>query len=109
MKKLIFVPFIFMLVFVSCHNKPSEAAVQSCLLKQYDCSDHAKIISFKVENSAPIPEYMGTKGYEFIVSGQIEWTADCQSLFQVIPAGHIEAFQDKHVVLVKMDNGWTCP
>jgi len=93
----------------SCKSKPSEKEVMNCLLKQFDCGDNIRITQFEIENSQEGMAFMGQKQYEFIVSGEIEYTAGCQSFFQVIPAGTRQKVKDKHVFLVKMDKGWSCP
>src|SRR5258708_4534155 len=92
-------------LFCSCKSGPSEEEVKHCLLKQYECENAVQLNAFKIDNSRQVTGLMGDKEYEFIVSGEVEWVSDCQALFQLIRAGKKERFTDKHVFMMKMDNG----
>ncbi len=109
MKKAFTGCLLSVVLFCSCKSRPSDEEVKHCLLKQYDCENAVQLSEFKIENSREVTGLTGDKEYEFIVSGEVEWTADCSSFLQVIHAGKKERFSDKHVFLVKMDRGWGCP
>ena len=109
MKKAFSRSLLAAVLFCSCKSGPSEEELKHCLLRQYDCESAVQLNSFKIENSREVTGMLGDKEYEYIVSGEIEWTADCQAFFQLVHAGKKEHFTDKHIFMVKMDRGWGCP
>lgn len=91
-----------------CKTKPSNDEIKKCILKDFLCGQSAKINSLTIINSSE-REFMGIKGYEFIVEGEIEWTSDCQAgIMGPVQAGYKQTFANKKVFVRKMDNGWTC-
>lgn len=108
----LYLPFLCLIaasILNGCKSRPSNDEIKSCLLKQYDCGNSAQVNSLQLVNSRKIKDLFGQEEYECIVTGEIQWISDCESLLHVIPRGKKEPFQNKEVYLLKMDKGWGCP
>jgi hypothetical protein len=105
-KKLLFVYTITLLFFWSCNNKPSNADIEKKVLLEYTCAETAKVNSLQIIKSSPTTSILGFKGYEYLVTGEVEWPSGCTEFGTAVPAGYKEQFENKRVVLIKSNQGW---
>ena len=93
-------------LFYSCKSKPSNADIEKKILLEYTCAETAKVNSLQIMKSSPTTSLLGFKGYEYLVSGEVEWPAGCTEFGTAVPSGYKEKFENKTVVLIKSDAGW---
>jgi hypothetical protein len=105
-KKLLFASLITLLFFCSCKSKPSDADIEKKVLLEYTCAETAKVNSLQIIKSSPTTSLLGFKGYEYLVSGEVEWPSGCTEFGTALPAGYKEKFENKTVVLIKGEGGW---
>ena len=105
-KKLTPVCLIAIAFLLSCNSKPSNAAIEKKILLEYTCAETAKVNSLQVIKSEPTTSLLGFKGFEYLVSGEIEWPSGCTDFGMAMPSGYKEKFENKTVVLIKSDEGW---
>lgn len=98
--------FISTLFLFGCKNKPSDKDIAKKILIEYTCAETAKVNSLEIVKSSPTTSIFGFKGYEYIVSGEVEWPTGCTEFGTALPAGYKEKFDNKRVVLIKSDDGW---
>jgi hypothetical protein len=105
-KKLLFTGLITFLFFCSCKNKPSNADIEKKVLLEYTCAETAKVNMLQIIKTSPTTSILGFKGYEYLVSGEVEWPSGCTDFGTALPSGYKEKFENKTVVLIKSDEGW---
>src|SRR5450631_4080682 len=105
-KNLLFVYFISIVFFCSCKNTPSNKDIETKILIEYTCAETAKVNSLEIVKSSPTTSLFGFKGYEYIVSGEVEWPTGCTEFGTSQPSGYKEKFDNKRVVLIKGEEGW---
>jgi hypothetical protein len=105
-RKILFVCAIALLFFCSCKSKPSNADIEKKVLLEYTCAETAKVNALQVLKSTPTTSIFGLKGYEYLVSGEIEWPSGCTEFGTGLPPGYKENFENKRVVLIKGEDGW---
>ena len=94
------------LLFCSCKKTPSDKDIAKKVLMDYVCPETAKVNSLKVLKTSSTTSIFGLKGYQFVVSGEIEWPEGCNEFGTGLPAGYKEKFDNKSVVLIKSEAGW---
>ena len=93
--------------FCSCKkNTPSNKDIEKKILIEYTCAETAKVNSLEIVKSSPTTSLFGFKGYEYIVSGEVEWPTGCTEFGTSLPSGYKEKFDNKRVVLIKGEEGW---
>ena len=105
-KKIAFVVLITIVLFCSCKSKPSHADIEKKVLLEYTCAETAKVNSLEIVKTSPTTSVFGLKGYEYLVSGEVEWPSGCTEFGTGLPSGYKEKFENKTVVLIKGDEGW---
>ena len=105
-KKLLFACLITLPFCYSCKSKPSNSDIEKKVLLEYTCAKTAKLNSLQVIKSSPTTSILGFKGYEYLVSGEVEWPSGCTEFGTAVPAGYKERFENKTVVLIKSELGW---
>jgi hypothetical protein len=105
-RKLFFILFPAIILFSGCKNQPSNADIEKKILLEYTCAETAKVNSLQIIKSTPTTSLLGFKGYEYQVSGEVEWPGGCTEFGTSVPAGFKEKFENKTVVLIKGDEGW---
>ncbi len=105
-KNLLFVCVISMAFFCSCKSTPSHKDIEKKILIEYTCAETAKVNSLEIVSKSPTTSLFGYKGYEYVVSGEIEWPTGCTEFGMALPSGYKEKFDNKRVVLIKGENGW---
>ena len=105
-KKLFLVCLTLLSLFYSCKSKPSNADIEKKVLLEYTCAETAKVNSLQIMKSSPTTSLLGFKGYEYLVSGEVEWPTGCTEFGTAVPSGYKEKFENKTVVLIKSDAGW---
>jgi len=75
-------------------------------LLEYTCAETAKVNSLQIMKSAPTTSLPGFKGYEYLVSGEVEWPTGCTEFGTAVPSGYKEKFENKTVALIKSNAGW---
>lgn len=98
---------IFASVFTGCSSKPSEDDIKKKILLDYVCAETATVNDMTVVSVKDAESIFGLKGFEYQVSGEIEWTEGCRQFGTGLPPGHKEKFQDRRVFLIKgEDDVW---
>lgn len=92
--------------FCSCTEKPSEKDIAHKILLEYVCPEAAKVDDLKIINLKETQSLLGLPALQYTVSGEIEWINGCSDAFSNLPAGYKEAFQNKTVTLVKVNDNW---
>ncbi len=90
----------------SCSDEPSHSDIEKKLLMEYVCPDAAKVNNMKITETRSAEGISGAKGYNYTVSGEVEWTKACDESINQTKAGFKEKFENKTVVLIKGENGW---
>jgi hypothetical protein len=95
MKKAIFFTcLISLIVLYSCKGKPSDSDIKKKILMEYTCPETSKVNSLNIISTKDAEAISGVPAYEYVVTGEI------------MPAGHVERFENKHVFLAKVDGNW---
>jgi len=105
-KSLLLISLILVVFFCSCKSKPSDKDIAKKILIEYTCAETAKVNSLEIIKSSPTTSLFGFKGYEYIVSGEVEWPTGCTEFGTSLPSGYKEKFDNKRVVLIKGEEGW---
>ena len=106
MKRIISVATLFTILFLTaCKSKPSENDIKKKILLEYICPETARVNDLKILSTKDAEAIFGNKGYEYRVSGEIEWTGGCREFGSQLPPGHTEKFENKTVFLIKTDDG----
>ncbi len=104
-KKILFA-VVITLFFFSCKSKPSHADIEKKVLLEYTCAETAKVNALEIIKTSPATSIFGLKGYEYLVSGEVEWPSGCTEFGTALPSGYKEKFENKTVVLIKGEEGW---
>ncbi len=104
--KLMVLCFVSLIWLCSCSGKPSNADIAKKVLMEYICPETAKVNGLKIESTKDAESIMGMKGYQYIVSGEVEWKEGCKEFGAGIAPGYTEKFENKSVTLIKTDEGW---
>lgn len=107
MRILIALCVLHLVILSSCKSKPSKNEIKECIAVNHFCKSTVNINSLKIINSSE-REFLGTKGYMFIVDYEVEWTSPCQTVMGIIPSGTKKFFSHEEVFIMKMDKGWSC-
>ena len=106
MKNIFTVARLLLVLFLaSCQGKPSDNDIKKKILLEYICADGAKVNNLKIISTKDAQSFAGLKGFEYQVSGEMEWTNGCREFGAMLPPGHKEPFDNKQVVLIKGDDG----
>lgn len=97
---------IFKMILYSCSNKPSEADIKRKIVLDYTCPETIQISSMQVINLKEASSFVGLKGFEYTVSGEVVWKDGCNEFGSSLPIGHKEKFKNKKVILIKGGEGW---
>ncbi|MET0636674.1 MAG: hypothetical protein ABWZ25_11660 [Chitinophagaceae bacterium] len=92
------------IIFISCNSKPSDRDIEKKILMEYTCFEKARVDNLKILDTKDAEGISGNKGYEYVVSGEIVWPEGCNEFGNLAP-GSKEPFADKHVFLIKTDEG----
>lgn len=93
-------------LFASCSSKPSHADIEKKLLMEYVCAETAKVNGLHIDDTKDAESIIGLKGFQYTVSGEVEWKAGCSDYGTRIQPGFTEKFENKTVTLIKTDDGW---
>ncbi len=104
-QKLLFPCLIVFFIF-SCKSKPSNADIEKKVLLEYVCPETAKVNSLEIIKTEPATSIFGLKGFQYVVSGEVEWPKGCTDFGTGLPAGYKEKFDSKTVTLIKTEEGW---
>jgi hypothetical protein len=105
-RNLLFLCFISLAFIYSCKSKPSGKDIEKKILLEYVCAETAQVNSLEIVSSSPTTSLFGYKGYEYVVSGEVEWPTGCTQFGTSLPSGYKEKFDNKRVVLIKSEDGW---
>lgn len=97
---------ILIMLISSCKKSPSDNDIKNKILTEYVCPEMARVNSLHILKTSPTDPIFGLKGYQYIVSGEVEWPKGCTEFGTTLPAGFKEKFENKTVVLIKGENGW---
>ena len=92
--------------FCSCAAKPSETDITKKILLEYVCPENATVEGLKIISLKETRSLLGLPALQYTVSGEIEWMNGCDETFSNMPAGYKEAFQNKTITLVKVNDNW---
>lgn len=93
------------LAMTGCSSKPSEKDIAKKILLEYVCAETAEVNNLQVLNTKDAVGIFGNKGYEYEVSGEVEWTAGCNEFGSRLEPGFKEKFERKKVFLMKGSDG----
>ena len=105
-RNLLFLCLILLVFIFGCKSKPSGKDIERKILLEYVCAEKAKVNSLEIVSTSPTTSLFGYKGYEYVVSGEIEWPTGCTEFGTSLPSGYREKFDNKRVVLIKGEDGW---
>ena len=106
MRKIISTTALLAILFLTaCKSKPSENDIKKKILLEYICPETAKVNDLKILSTKDAVAIFGNKGYEYRVSGEIEWAEGCREFGSQLPPGHTEKFDNKTVFLIKTNDG----
>lgn len=94
------------LLFCSCSTKPSEADIKRKIVLDYSCPETVEVNRITINSLKESTSFIGLKGYECTVSGEVSWKDGCNEYGSFHPAGFIEKFENKKVILINGDEGW---
>ena len=97
--------FSIVLFMLSCNSKPSDNDIKKKILMEYVCAENAKVSNLKIISTKDAESFVGLKGYEYEVKGEVEWANGCREFGAGIPPGYIEKFDGKKVFLIKGEDG----
>ena len=97
---------IIAIIFCSCTGKPSEKDITHKILLEYVCPENAIVDDLKIINLEETQSLLGLPALQYTVSGEIEWTNGCNETFSNMPPGYKEAFREKKITLVKVNDNW---
>ena len=97
---------VVILLFYSCASKPAEADIKKKILLDYTCPETVQVSSITINSTKEATSFIGLKGYEYTVSGEVVWKDGCNEFGTSLPPGYKEKFENKKVVLIKGDEGW---
>ena len=106
MKNILSAAGLLMLLFLgACKSKPSEKDIKKKILLEYICAETAKVNELRILSTKDAVAIFGNKGYEYAVSGEVEWPDGCREFGSGLPPGHREKFENKTVFLIKGNDG----
>lgn len=105
-KKLLFIYFFPLVILCSCSSKPSHSDIEKKILMEYVCPETAKVNELHIVSTKDAESIMGMKGYQYTVSGEVEWKNGCDEFGTGIAPGFKEKFENKSVTLIKGEDGW---
>jgi hypothetical protein len=103
MKQLL--PLMMLIVLAGCKGKPSEKDIKKKILLDYVCAETAKVNNMQILSTKDAVAIFGNKGYEYEVSGEVEWTDGCREYGTRLDPGFTEKFEHKRVFLIKGNDG----
>jgi hypothetical protein len=106
MAKQILFYLLVVLLFCSCKSKPSDADIKRKILLDYTCPETVQVSFMQINNTEVATSFIGLKGYEYTVSGEVEWKEGCNDFGTNLPRGYKEKFANKKVILIKGEEGW---
>jgi hypothetical protein len=105
MKGLLFVA-VLSLFLLACNSQPGTSDIKKKILLEYICAETAQVNNLRILSTKDAESIFGTnKGYEYLVSGEIEWPGGCKEFGSGIPPGSKEVFDNKKVFLIKGNDG----
>ena len=104
--KFLFLCFFSIIFLCSCSSKPSNADIEKKVLLEYVCPETAKVNGLTIVSTKDAESIMGMKGYQYSVSGEVEWKNGCNEFGTGIAPGFTEKFENKSVTLIKTEEGW---
>ena len=106
MKNILQTAGLLLLLFtVACKSKPSEKDIKKKILLDYICAETANVNDMRIVNTKDAEGIFGNKGYEYTISGEIQWANGCREFGSGLPPGHTERFENKRVFLIKGNDG----
>jgi len=94
------------LLLYSCSNKPAETDIKRKIVLDYACPETVQVSSLKITGTKENTSFIGLKGYEYTVTGEVFWKKGCNEIGHSIKPGQKEKFENKIVILIKGDEGW---
>lgn len=109
-KSNVMIRFIFYCLLVaflcSCGGgKPPDSEIKKKILMSYVCNETATVNNLTIHETKDAESIGGNKGYEYVVSGEIEWKEGCREFGMNAEPGRTERFENKRVFLIKGDDG----
>ncbi|MGB8191342.1 MAG: hypothetical protein WCF67_05450 [Chitinophagaceae bacterium] len=105
MKNIIPAAVLLLLIMSSCKSKPSDADIKKKILFEYVCNENAAVNNLQILNTKDAVAIFGNKGFEYEVSGEVEWKNGCREFGTNIQPGFTEKFERKTVFLIKGEDG----
>ena len=65
------------LLLCACSNKPGDADIKRKIVLDYACPETNQVSSLKITGTKEITSFMGLKGYEYTVTGEVFWKDGC--------------------------------
>ena len=93
-------------LFGSCKSSPSDEDIRRKIALDYPCPETILVGPIQIIDRKPTTLFLGLKGYQLLVSGEVIWEMGCNELGTILPAGYKETFNNKKVVLIKGEEGW---
>lgn len=72
----------------------------------YPCPETVLVGAIQIIERKKTTPFLGLKGYQLLVSGEVIWKLGCNELGTIFPSGYKESFNNKKVVLIKGEEGW---
>ena len=94
------------LLLCSCSKKPGEADIKRKIVLDYACPETVQVNSLKITRAKETTSFIGLKGYEYTVTGEVFWKDGCNEFGHSLKPGKKEKFDNKIVILIKGDEGW---
>jgi len=102
-----FLLYVLIATFLSsCSNKPADEDIKRKIVLDYACPESVQVSSMQIAGVKETTSFIGSKGYEYSVSGEVLWKDGCNEFGSSLPAGFKEKFENKKVILIKGDEGW---
>jgi hypothetical protein len=94
------------LILYGCSNKPGESDIKRKIVLDYPCPETVQVSRLEVTSTKETTSFIGLKGYEYTVTGEVFWTNGCNEFGHSLKPGQKEKFENKIVILIKGDEGW---
>jgi hypothetical protein len=90
----------------SCNDKPADEDIKRKIVLDYACPETVLVSAMQITGVKETTSFIGSKEYEYSVSGEVFWKDGCNEFGSSLTAGYREKFENKKVILIKGDEGW---
>jgi hypothetical protein len=94
------------LLLCSCNSKPAPEDIKRKIVLDYACPETVQVSNMEISSTKETTSFIGGKGYEYTVTGEVFWKDGCNEFGHSLKAGYKEKFENKIVILIKGDEGW---